>query len=240
MLPAGLSERYELLGELGAGGMGQVFRARDLYLGREVAVKVMLDVAAAAAADRQRFLREAEALSRVRHPNLVQLFDHGVEPEGPYLVMELLEGASLDAADAPPLEAALQVADALQAIHEAGLVHRDVKPANVLWTPGGRAVLLDFGIVRDPDAATLTQEGYVLGTVPYMAPEVLREIRWDPACDWYALGATLYELTHGRPPWESREVLARVSRRDLLAWGERRVRRGGRAVLSILPRGGGR
>jgi hypothetical protein len=191
--------------------MGQVFRARDRELGRDVAIKVMLEIGSDD--ERRRFLREAAALSRVDHPNLVRLFDYGEEPEGPYLVMELLEGQPLDEAGAPPLDAVLQIAEGLEAIHAAGLVHRDVKPGNVLWTRDGRAVLLDFGIVRDPDAATLTQEGYILGTVPYMAPEVLREIRWGPACDWYALGVTLYELEHGRTPWTSREVLARVSRK---------------------------
>lgn len=202
---------------LGAGAMGRVYLARDLSLDRLVAVKLG-DVPTPEL--RQRFLREAATLARIRHPNVVEVFDFGLAGDTPYLVMEYLEGRTLDEEAGPgaPLELMLQVAEALEAVHAAGVVHRDVKPSNLLVTPAGRPVLVDFGLVRDARQAGLTRTGQWIGTPLFMAPEVGSGAPRGPPMDWFAFGVTLFWLVTGRYPFTPEQVvgwLGRGERPDL-------------------------
>src|SRR5215831_12421003 len=185
---------YEILAPLGAGGMGEVYRAKDLRLGREIALKVLPAEMSASPERLARFEREARTVAGLNHPNIVVL--HSVEDQGDvrFLTMELVEGQSLDHALVPGglpiarvIELGIALADALAAAHEKGVIHRDLKPANVMLTKDGRVKVLDFGLAKlatpesNPDitsAATMTtplsDAGHVVGTVPYMAPEQLR------------------------------------------------------------------
>ncbi len=188
-------ERYEVADVIGSGGMATVWRARDNRLGRVVAIK-RPHPAPAGSTVLERFAREARAAARVDHPNLVSVFDVGEDDAGPYLVMEFVDGPSLASATVPAGEVAAigaQVAAALAALHEAGIVHGDVKPANILMARGG-VKLTDFGIARADDDATLTQEGMVYATPQYAAPETLAGHERSAAADVYALGAVLHEL----------------------------------------------
>jgi len=190
----------EVRAELGRGGMGAVYRAFHPGVGREVAVKVLLD--AFDEEERERFLREASALSRLDVDGVVGVVEAGIDGGHPFLVMELVEGESLEAriARAGPLasrEAARlgrRLADALEAVHQRGILHRDLKPANVLLAKDGREpVLGDFGLARLAGARSLTRTGDVLGTPAYMAPEQSQGSRHvGPPADVYGLGATLY------------------------------------------------
>ena len=212
---------YEILAPLGAGGMGEVYRAKDLRLGREIALKVLPADMNASAERLARFEREARAVAGLNHPNIVTLFS--VEDDGDvrFLTMELVEGQSLEHLLAPGglpilrvIELGIGLADALSAAHEKGVVHRDLKPANVMLTRDGRVKVLDFGLAKlaatDPDpelshAATianlLSGEGQVVGTVPYMAPEQVRGESVDARTDLFALGVVLYELAAGERPF---------------------------------------
>ena len=208
---------YEILGPLGAGGMGEVYRARDTRLGREIAIKV-LPADVASSPDRlARFEREARTVAGLNHPNIVTLFsveDHdGIR----FLTMELVDGATLSTLLAPGLpvskllELAIPLTDALVAAHEKGVIHRDLKPGNVMVTRDGRVKVLDFGLARvtDTDASvaqdvafTATEaDGHIVGTVPYMAPEQLRGETVDARSDIFALGIILYELAAGHRPF---------------------------------------
>jgi serine/threonine protein kinase len=209
---------YEIVAPVGAGGMGEVYRARDARLNREVAIKVLPERFAATAESRERFEREARTISQLSHPNVCAIYDVGRENGVEYLVMELLDGETL--ADRlgrgpVPLEQGLrigsQIAAALDAAHRKGIVHRDLKPGNVMLTASG-VKLLDFGLARGfegsgasmeltaaPTAARdLTAEGSIVGTVPYMAPEQLEGKRADARTDVFALGSVLYEMVTGR------------------------------------------
>jgi eukaryotic-like serine/threonine-protein kinase len=216
-LPAGTRlGPYEILAELGAGGMGEVYRARDTRLERTVAVKVLPSRLSASPESRQRFEREAKTISRLSHPHICALHDVGREGNVDFLVMELLEGDTLTdrlAKGALSLEQTLrygaQIADALDKAHRQGIVHRDLKPGNVMITKSG-VKLLDFGLAKAMAPATpasltalptqqgLTQEGTILGTFQYMAPEQLEGKDADARTDIFALGATLYEMATGR------------------------------------------
>jgi Tol biopolymer transport system component len=206
---------YEILSRIGAGGMGEVFKARDTRLDRSVAVKVLPAELAHSAAFRTRFEREARTISRLNHPHICTLHDIGEEGGTSYLVMELLEGESLaDRLSRGPLPLSevfrfgMQIADALDRAHRAGVVHRDLKPANVMLTRSG-AKLLDFGLAKTSrsdvrigeDEPTqqkpLTQEGTIVGTFQYMAPEQLEGLEADARTDIFALGAVLYEMATG-------------------------------------------
>src|SRR5689334_17326989 len=203
---------YEVLRELGRGGMGVVYAARHLRLNRIVALKVMR---AGPAADRERFRQEAEAVARLQHPNVVQIFEVGDWPaEGgptPYLALEYVAGPSLDRHLAgrpqPPRAAAAlveTVARGVHAAHGAGVVHRDLKPANVLLAADGTPKITDFGLAKRLDApAGHSLSGLVVGTPSYMAPEQAagKSQAVGPAADVYSLGAVLYELLTGRPPF---------------------------------------
>src|SRR5262245_14379900 len=212
---------YEIQSLLGAGGMGEVYRARDTRLNRTVALKILSADRCASPGARQRFEREANAISRLSHPHICALYDVGSEasPGGTvdYLVMEYLEGETLSdrlEKGALPLDQtlrfAIQIADALDKAHRQGIVHRDLKPANVMLTRTG-VKLLDFGLAKSeaapaqpdtltalPTRANLTQEGTILGTIPYMAPEQLEGKEADPRTDIFAFGALLYEMATGR------------------------------------------
>jgi serine/threonine protein kinase/Flp pilus assembly protein TadD len=220
---------YEILAPLGAGGMGEVYRARDPRLGRDVAIKV-LPADVAASPDRlARFEREAKMVAALNHPNIVVLYS--IEEAGPtrFLTMELVEGQGLDTHLLPGglpgarvIDLGIAIADALTAAHEKGVVHRDLKPANVMLTREGRVKVLDFGLAKLADArpaldstqapaaatlaAPLSTDGLVLGTAPYMAPEQLCGEPVDARTDLFALGILLHELASGRRPFEGRST----------------------------------
>jgi hypothetical protein len=209
-----LAGRYRLLEKLGAGGMGTVFRAGDINLDREVAVKVLPPHSLGDPGAVARFEREARALAKVSHPNIVQAHDAGEDRGRHFLVMEYVEGVNLaqllrdNGRVAPALAAdyARQVALGLQHAHEKGLVHRDLKPGNLLITPGRLVKILDLGLARflqdQVGEPGLTLEGAGLGTPDYMAPEQFRDARRaDVRSDIYALGCTLYHLLTGRVPF---------------------------------------
>ncbi|HEY6459307.1 MAG TPA: serine/threonine-protein kinase, partial [Polyangiaceae bacterium] len=218
-------DRYHLEALLGEGGMGRVFRAHDAKLGRRVALKILHAPGQGAAPNpdaASRMVREARAAAAFNHRSVVAIYDVGEIDGWPYIAMELVEGTPLRAfvGDASvPLEQRvawlLDVARGLAAAHRAGLVHRDVKPENVMIDREGTAKILDFGIARradgevvDPIARTsaanlpaVTAEGVIVGTLPYMAPEQVRGDGIDGRCDQFAWGAMAYELLAGKLPW---------------------------------------
>jgi len=205
-----LGGRYRMEALLAAGGMGEVWAARDLLLDRAVAVKVLGGAFAGDGRAAERLRREARAAGRLEHPAIARVLDLGEDGGRPYLVMELLEGESLAEriARAGPLEppeaarVVAAVAGALEAAHRAGVVHRDVKPGNVLLTSDGAVKVLDFGIASAAGDTTLTT-GDLLGTAAYLAPERALGHRATAAADVYALGVVLYELLAGRRPFEA-------------------------------------
>ena len=202
--PALLGDAIELHEEIGRGGMGTVHRAHHLRLDRPVAVKFLAEALADQPEFAERFLREARALARLHHPGIVAVHDCGEQEGRAYIVMEYVDGPPLSSLlPLPPeraREVALQVLDALAHAHAAGLVHRDVKPANVLVDSAGQARLTDFGLARPLQGGTLTTAGRVAGTPQYMAPELLEGAGPDPRQDVFAMGAMLYEMLKGRPP----------------------------------------
>jgi eukaryotic-like serine/threonine-protein kinase len=211
-----LADRYELGPQLGAGGMARVVVARDRRLDRDVAVKLLYP--SADPAGRARFLGEAKAAARLRHPNLVAVHDTGEDDGQPYIVMELVDGESLgdllDREGALEVEQAvaitLGVLDALEAAHRQGFVHRDVKPGNVLLPAEGGVKLADFGIAKALDEATvgLTATGAVMGTASYLAPELVEGGAASAASDVYAVGCVLYAMLAGDPPFTGDHALA--------------------------------
>jgi hypothetical protein len=204
---------YEIVAAIGAGGMGEVYRAKDTRLGRDVAVKVLSEGFTGDPDRRARFEREAKAVASLSHPNILAIFDVGTHDGQMYAVTELLEGQSLrDRLSAGILpvrksvEVAVQVARGLAAAHEKGIIHRDLKPENVFLLTGGQVKILDFGLARQmPTAAGATETGVaatdpgtVMGTVGYMAPEQVRGQAADARTDLFAFGAVLYEMLTGR------------------------------------------
>lgn len=212
--------RYELGEPLGRGGMAEVYRATDASLGRAVAVKLILPHFAAQADFRERFLREARLVAALNHPNILPVYDFGEEDGVAFLVMPLLEGGSLaDRMEGRsfPLEQVVewvgQLAGALDAAHGEGILHRDVKPSNVLVGKDGRLSLADFGIAKSAESSTrLTTTGAVVGTPAYMAPELARGETASPASDRYALAVLAYELLAGDPPFRGDSALAVLHR----------------------------
>ena len=204
-----IAGRYTLEREVGRGGMGAVWLARDEVLGRAVAVK-RIGGMPGAAPDLERAEREARLAARLNHPHVVAVFDLVSEDDGRWLVMEYVEGATLaelvrtQGALTPDQAAPLlgQAADALAAAHAAGIVHRDVKPSNILVTPEGQVKLSDFGIARAEADASLTQTGLVTGSPSYLAPEVASGQQATAASDVWAIGATLFHALSGRAPYE--------------------------------------
>ena len=215
---------YEIKSLLGAGGMGEVYRARDSRLNRDVAIKVLRE--GASSPDRRgRFEREARAVAGLNHPNIVAVFDFGVDEGRQYIVSELVEGVSLRSLVNKPVpvrrlvELASQVADGLAAAHAARVVHRDLKPENIMIGKDGRVKILDFGLsrqaysapgtgaafdpnetdVRDPDATrTRTEEGTVVGTASYMSPEQASGRAIDYRSDQFSFGLLLHEMATGK------------------------------------------
>ncbi|TFV52406.1 protein kinase, partial [Blastococcus sp. TF02A_35] len=215
--PGLLAGRYRLTSLIAGGGMGQVWRGHDTLLDRPVAVKVLRDQYAGDATFRTRFRAEAQHAALLTHPHIAAVFDYGEVPAGAgapasaYLVMELVEGESL--ADVLAREGRLdaartvdvvrQAADGLAAAHSAGIVHRDVKPANILVTPRGTVKITDFGIARSASSVAVTGTGQVIGTAHYFSPEQAGGGQATPASDVYALGAVAYECLAGRRPFEA-------------------------------------
>ena len=211
-----VGDRYRVTGRLARGGMAEVLAARDERLDREVALKVLFG---AGGTDRARFDAEIRLLASFQHPHLVRVFDAGVHDGDPFLVLELAEGptlAHLLAAGPLPDEQARtlgrDLADALAHVHAAGVVHRDVKPSNVLTGGDGRWLLADFGIARLVDATDLTATGAAIGTPAYLAPEQLTGEPATPALDVYALGLTVLEATTGQRAFPGPGAEAAMSR----------------------------
>ena len=199
--------RYRLERSLGHGGMATVFLARDEELDRPVAIKLLAEHLAGDTAFRDRFLREARLAASLSHPNVVSVYDAGQAEDGrPFIVMEYVPGVTLAEVGRPaPGEAVELVVQACQGLahaHAAGLVHRDVKPQNLLLRDDGVLKVADFGIARAAETTALTQVGTVLGTAAYLSPEQALGEQVTPAADVYALGAVLYELLAGRTPYE--------------------------------------
>ena len=203
---------YELLAELGRGGMGVVYKARQASLKRLVALKMILAGGHAGAADLARFRTEGEAIARLQHPNIVQVYEVGKHEGKPFFSLEFCPGGSLDrklnGTPLPAQEAAQLVetlSGAMHAAHQAHVIHRDLKPANVLLTSDGTPKITDFGLAKKIDEAGQTGSGSIMGTPSYMAPEQAggKSKELGPACDVYALGAILYELLTGRPPFKA-------------------------------------
>jgi hypothetical protein len=225
---------YEIRGPLGAGGMGEVYRAWDPRLGREVAVKVLPESASADPDRRRRFEQEARAAGSLNHPNVLAVHDVGSHESVHYIVSELLEGGTLrdqirsgGLTPRKAVEYAVQIARGLSAAHQRGLVHRDIKPENVFVTRDGLVKILDFGLAKlrletagDPghESATLeTRSGVVVGTLPYLSPEQVRGLPADARSDMFALGSVLYEMLAGRRPFTGEtasEIVTAVLRSD--------------------------
>jgi serine/threonine-protein kinase len=204
-----LGDRYRLEARIGAGGMGEVWRAVDEVLGRVVAVKAMLPTVAGDPDFARRFLIEAKAMARVNHPAVASIHDYGSSDGVTYLVMEFVDGQSLaqilrDSGPLPPAETmrlTAQAADGLQAVHDCGIVHRDIKPANLLVRRDGALVITDFGISRPDDGSHLTVSGAILGTPTYLSPEQVLGKPATPLSDVYSLGLTAYECLAGHKPF---------------------------------------
>jgi WD40 repeat protein len=219
---------YEILDLVGAGGMGEVHRARDPRLGREVAVKVLPAHVVADPDHLQRFEREARAVAALNHPNILTVYDVGTHEGAPYVVTELLQGETLrellkrrTPGERQALQLMLQVARGLEAAHAKGIVHRDLKPENVFVTTDGRVKVLDFGLAKlvalesaasvEETAASPTQDGMLVGTVGYMSPEQVRGLPVDARSDVFSFGVVLYELLSGKHPFRRETTVATLS-----------------------------
>src|SRR5215472_3179266 len=231
---------YEITAPIGSGGMGEVYRARDTRLDRTIAIKVLNSSLASSPELKQRFEREGRAVSKLNHPHICTLYDIGQQDGTDYLVMEFLEGESLaerlrrGALPSPEvLKIGIEIADALDKAHRIGIVHRDIKPGNIMLTPSGGAKLLDFGLAKPLNAmasaasssgsapsftaaptltnpspvSPLTTEGTILGTVQYMSPEQIEGKEADARSDIFSFGAVLYELATGKRAFQGKSQL---------------------------------
>jgi hypothetical protein len=218
-------KRYRDLRPIGQGGMGSVFKATQASLSRPVAIKFMHGELGASPEFRRRFLDEGQLTARLEHPSVVRVYEYGLDGDTPYLVYEFVDGEDLRSrlGRAPALEREQsldwmsQVLDGLAAAHELGIVHRDVKPENILLGTDGRVVLADFGLAREADGAQRTAAGLVLGTPAYVAPEQILGQRATARTDVYSAASVIYELLGGHPPFEAKtpaDLLARKLREE--------------------------
>jgi serine/threonine protein kinase len=209
--PTLIAGRYEVITPIASGGMATVYRAWDHFIGRYVAIKALRppDNPTADPHAIERFRREAQAAAKISHPNVVTVYDFLDDGDEPYLLMEFVDGINLKRlisqrgplGIARALHIAEQICAALAAAHARGLIHRDIKPQNILLTSDGRARLTDFGIVRMIDGDALTRSGIVLGTADYLSPEQARGDRLGPQSDLYSLGVVCFEMLTGVPPF---------------------------------------
>lgn len=228
--------RYEILAPLGKGGMGEVYRAKDANLGRDVAIKVLPEHLSRDTAALKRFEKEARAVAALSHPNILEIHDSGTDQGISYAVMELLEGETLRTRlSGPPialreaLKIAVAVAEGLAAAHAKGVIHRDLKPENIFLVKDGRVKILDFGLARwttavsqaelteAPTESRLSEPGTVMGTVPYMSPEQVRGESLDARSDIFSLGCILYEMVAGKRPFHGNgaaEIMASILKDD--------------------------
>src|SRR5262245_32903014 len=221
---------YEILAPLGAGGMGEVYRARDVSLERQVAIKVLPEDVATDEKRLRRLFQEARAASALNHPNIVTVYGVGEEDSVSYIANELVEGKTLaemmmgsELSTKKVLEIGVQIADGLAAAHEAGIIHRDLKPANVMLTKDGVVKILDFGLAKrtapaqrgDPHSATMpaadTLPGEIVGTAGFMSPEQVRGDEVDFRSDQFALGSLLYEMLTGRRAFQGATTIDMLS-----------------------------
>jgi hypothetical protein len=208
--------RYELSSRIAIGGMGEVWQATDLVIGRQVAIKILKDEYLGDPGFLERFRAEARHAALVNHEGIANVFDYGEEEGSAYLVMELVPGEALSTilerehvlSTDKVLDIVAQTASALQAAHAAGLVHRDIKPGNLLITPDGRVKITDFGIARIADQVPLTATGQVMGTVQYLSPEQASGHPASPTTDIYSLGIVAYECLAGRRPFTGESQVA--------------------------------
>src|SRR5262245_7866512 len=215
---------YEIVAPIGSGGMGEVYRARDSRLERDIAIKVLPERLARDPQALARFQREAKSVAALSHPNILAIHDFGCENDVTYAVTELLEGETLRSrlrggslGWRKTVENAIGVAEGLAAAHSNGIIHRDLKPENIFLTEDGRVKILDFGLARSTagsdaekaEAPTVTEEGVILGTVGYMSPEQIRGTPADARSDIFSLGCVLYEMVAGRRAF-SRETSAQT------------------------------
>jgi TolB-like protein/tetratricopeptide (TPR) repeat protein len=243
---------YEVVSPLGAGGMGEVYRARDTRLGRDVALKVVHPGLASDPDRLSRFEKEARAAAQIDHPNILVVHDVGTHEDSPFIVSELLQGESLReklGSPLPPKRAvdyAIQIAHGLAAAHEKGIVHRDIKPENVFVTKDGHVKILDFGVAKllpsfegagvntETPTATATQPGTVVGTVAYMSPEQIRGQPVDARTDLFSLGVVLYEMLSGKRPFQRdtpAEIMTAILREEPPA-----IRGAGQSIPPVLDK----
>lgn len=195
-----LGKRYQILEKLGDGGMSVVYLGRDIILNRNVTIKILREQFASDEEFVRRFHREAQAVASLSHPNIVSLYDVGNQDDWHYLIMEYVEGRSLkdlirERAPLSPKDAiniSQQICDALSHAHDRGIIHRDIKPHNILVTNSGRIKVTDFGIARAASAATLTYSGNIVGSVHYISPEQAKGAASDEKSDIYSLGVVLF------------------------------------------------
>ncbi len=211
-----LKDRYQLIRELGHGGMGVVYLARDTLLDREVAVKVLSEASRShlGTEGSARLLHEAQSAARLNHPNIVSIFDAGEDQGASFIVMEWIDGDSLFDIHPASLQESLpiirQVCKALEHAHAHGIIHRDLKPENILVTRDGKVKLTDFGLARSV-SSRLMMDGQIVGTVLYLAPEAALRQPYDERVDLYSLGVVLYELASGCLPYTGSEPMAVIS-----------------------------
>ncbi|NLM39138.1 MAG: serine/threonine protein kinase, partial [Firmicutes bacterium] len=216
MIGEKLVNRYEILDKVGDGGMALVYRARDTLLNRVVAIKVLRDQFASDAEFIERFRREAQAAASLSHPNVVNIYDVGQTEQSHYIVMEYVQGQNLSAiikekgalSEHFVVSVAMQIAKALSHAHQHGIIHRDIKPHNILITQDGQVKVTDFGIAQAMSAANLTQTGVVLGSVHYFSPEQARGVNVQTSSDLYSLGVVMYEMLTGRQPFRGDTPIA--------------------------------
>ena len=212
--------KYEITRLLGEGGMGKVYEGVDPVLDRRVAVKVLHKHLSAQGGFRDRFLREARILANLKHKSITQIYEAGESDDGLYLVMEFVDGQTLEEclfrgmyrSSPHALQIVRQVCDALDHAHHSGIIHRDIKPSNIMIKPNGEVMLMDFGIARLDGQSAMTQDGQALGTPQYMSPEQCKGAQVDGRSDIYSLAIVVYEMLSGARPFEGENFLSIINR----------------------------